>query len=93
VKRLVSSPTVAWFRIGNCALRMFLVAAGLIGFGEMICETERGRPLGISVGIARDSRRVDDDEGFLECLVEEEELPLDGTSRIFKLWPVVGSVV
>jgi hypothetical protein len=79
---------------------MCLVAVGLIGFGDTIWETERGRPLGMSVDSdkARDSRREEDDEEcLLECLLEEEDDLLedlsDGTSRMFSMRPVVDSVV
>jgi hypothetical protein len=95
-KRLVSWSTVAG--AGYCACRMFLVAVGLIGFGDTICDAESGRPLGMLVVETRESRREDDDdevllECLLECLLEEEEVLLDGTSRMFRLRPVVGSVV
>lgn len=97
-KRLVSWSTVAG--AGYCAWRMFLVAVGLIGFGETICDAESGRPLGMLAVETRESRREDDDdddevllECLLECLLEEEEVLLDGTSRMFRLRPVVGSVV
>jgi len=97
---------------------MYLVACGLIGLGDLIWETERGRPLGISTErlSRRDSRRLEDDECLSlddecfddelllcdeECFEEEllfdddlwEEDLSDGTSRIFKTRPVVGSVV
>jgi hypothetical protein len=86
------------------------------GFGDLIWETERGRPLGIStVRLSRrDPRRVLDEECFSrlewclddrslsdeECLDEDDDLDedlcddfSDGTSRMFKTRPVVGSVV
>jgi hypothetical protein len=103
-KRLVRSATVAASRVPYSVSRIALVACGEIGFGETIWETERGRPLGMSVEAARASRRE-------ECLLEEEDLleedledleeledledllEVDGTSRMFKTRPVVGSVV
>lgn len=81
---------------------MYLVADGLIGFGDWILETESGRPLGISREreelSRRDSLRVEEaclEEWDLEELLEEEDLEdfSDGTSRMFKTRPVVGSVV
>lgn len=98
---------------------MYLVACGVIGFGDWICEIERGRPFGMSTErlrlSRRDSRRevdevclsldewcLDEDEDFFseeECLDElvlEEDLWedfSDGTSRMFRTRPVVGSVV
>jgi len=90
------------------------VAWGATGFGDLIWETERGRPLGISVAVSRrDSRRVLDEcfsrlELCLEdrslsdeeCFDEDDDLDddlcddfSDGTSRMFKTRPVVGSVV
>lgn len=50
---------------------MYLVACGVIGFGDLICETERGRPLGMSTDklSRRDSRREEDEE----CLSREDE--------------------
>ena len=75
---------------------MYLVACGVIGLGDWIWLVDKGRPLGIST--VRLSRR----ELCFECL-EEEDLCLDeeeclldfpvGTSRMFKMRPVVGSVV
>jgi hypothetical protein len=58
---------------------MCLVACGEIGFGDLIWETERGRPFGISRAklSRRDSRREEEcllsreDE---ECLEEDEDL-------------------
>jgi hypothetical protein len=93
---------------------MYLVACGAIGLGDLIWETESGRPLGMSRATSRrDSRRLEDEECFSrdeECLDDEvldeecfeDELLLDedlwedlsdGTSRMFKTRPVVGSVV
>jgi hypothetical protein len=79
---------------------MYLVADGLTGFGDWILETERGRPLGMSEADSRrDSLRVEEEvcleEWDLEELLEEEDLEdfSDGTSRMFKTRPVVGSVV
>jgi len=68
---------------------------------------ERGRPLGMSVLAARASRREEEEECLLEeeLLLEEDLddlededdledlLEEDGTSRMFKTRPVVGSVV
>jgi hypothetical protein len=79
---------------------MYLVADGLTGFGDWILETERGRPLGMSEARSRrDSLREEEEvcleEWDLEELLEEEDLEdfSDGTSRMFKTRPVVGSVV
>lgn len=80
------------------------MACGETGFGDLISETERGRPLGISVVAARASRREECLLEELECLLEEDDLPeeddlddlldfSDGTSRMFSTRPVVGSVV
>jgi len=77
---------------------MYLVADGLTGFGDWILVTERGRPVGMAAS-RRDSRRVEeeaclDEEEDLEELLEEDlEDFSDGTSRMFKTRPVVGSVV
>lgn len=92
------------------------MACGETGLGETICDTESGRPLGMSVCRARDSRR-DEDECLLELeclsLLDEEDFDddlceedfeddlleeclsdlSDGTSRMFRTRPVVGSVV
>jgi hypothetical protein len=112
LKRLVSCSTVAWSRVPYSVSRMSLVACGEIGLGDWICEMESGRPFGISVERARDSRReeclleeeclslleeedLDEDlweDDLEEDLLEEEDLE-DGTSRMFKTRPVVGSVV
>jgi hypothetical protein len=104
-KRLVRSATVAASRTPYSVSRIALVACGEIGFGETIWETERGRPFGMSVEAARASRReeeeclLEDDllEEDLDDLLEEEDLEdlleVDGTSRMFKTRPVVGSVV
>lgn len=101
---------------------MYLVACGVIGFGDWIWETERGRPLGMSTERLRLSRRdsrleveeelcfsrdewcfdersflSDDDED--ECFDEldlEDDLCEDfseGTSKMLRTRPVVGSVV
>lgn len=97
---------------------MYLVECGVIGFGDLIWETDKGRPFGISTArlSRRDSRRLEDEECFSrdeecfddeldlwdeECFEEEDELfddddlwdLSDGTSRMFKTRPVVGSVV
>jgi hypothetical protein len=99
---------------------MYLVAWGVTGLGDLISETESGRPLGMSTErlrlSRRDSRLEEDDEECLsfeewdfelevldeECFedrelsLEEEDLCEDfseGTSRMFKIRPVVGSVV
>jgi len=107
-KRLVRSPTVTASRVPYSVSRIALVACGEIGFGDWICETERGRPLGMSVEAARASRREEEEECLLEdlsdlleeeCLLDdllddlEDLLDEDGTSRMFKTRPVVGSVV
>lgn len=88
--------------------RMVFVACGDVGFGDWICEVDRGRPLGMSPVTARDSRREEDEFLLeeLECLPEDDDLDdfddelfedlldlSDGTSRIFNTRPVVGSVV
>jgi len=108
LKRLVISATVAVFRVPYSVSRMSLVACGEIGFGDTIWEVERGRPLGMSVDRARDSRREEEeclleeldlleedlDEEVFEDLEEDFEADLsDGTSRMFNTRPVVGSVV
>jgi len=67
---------------------MCRVAWGVIGFGDWILETDRGRPLGISTDKLKLSRRdsrldldeeeclsLDDDEEW--CFEEEECLSLD----------------
>jgi len=86
------------------------VAWGVMGFGDLICDVDKGRPFGMSTERLRLSRRDSrlleewclDDECFSlleECLDEEcfddEDLEdfSDGTSRMFKTRPVVGSVV
>jgi len=110
-KRLVRSATVTASRVPYSVSRIALVACGEIGFGDWICEMERGRPLGMSVEAARASRREDEEECLLEdlsdlleeeCLLEDlledledlsDLLEDDGTSRMFKTRPVVGSVV
>jgi len=59
---------------------MCLVAWGEMGVGDFICETERGRPFGMSTDMLsrRDSRREEDEcfsrdeECFEEC--EDEDL-------------------
>jgi hypothetical protein len=57
---------------------MYLVAWGVTGFGDWICETESGRPLGMSTVklklSRRDSRRELDEECFS---FEDEEWCLD----------------
>jgi len=98
----------AGVRLPYSASNICFVACGAKGFGHWICETDRGRPLGMSVERARDSRRDDDEECLLECLsledlededLEDEDLEDDlvdfseGTSRMFNTRPVVGSVV
>jgi hypothetical protein len=98
--------TVAASRAPYSVSRIALVACGETGFGDWIWEIERGRPLGMSVLAARASRREEEEECLLEeeLLLEEdlddleddlEDLSLleDGTSRMFKTRPVVGSVV
>jgi hypothetical protein len=104
----VRSATVAASRASYSVSRIALVACGETGIGETICETERGRPFGMSVEAARASRREDeeclledlpdeedlDDLDELEDLEDLEDLPeLGGTSRMFKTRPVVDSVV
>jgi len=104
-KRLVRSATVAASRMPYSVSRIALVACGEIGFGDWIWEMERGRPLGMSVLAARASRREEEEclleeevllEEDLDDLEEddlEDLLEVDGTSRMFKTRPVVGSVV
>jgi len=106
-KRLVRSATVAASRVPYSVSRIALVACGEIGLGDWIWEMERGRPLGMSVLAARASRREEEEECLLEeeVLLEEDLddlededdledlLEVDGTSRMFKTRPVVGSVV
>jgi len=106
-KRLVRSATVAASRVPYSVSRIALVACGEMGFGDWICDMERGRPFGMSVLAARASRREEEEECLLEEEVlleedlddlEEEDdlddlLEADGTSRMFKTRPVVGSVV
>jgi hypothetical protein len=106
-KRLVISATVAASRVPYSVSRIALVACGEMGLGDWIWEMESGRPLGMSVLAARASRREEEEECLLEeeeDLLEEdlddlEEddlddlLEVDGTSRMFKTRPVVGSVV
>jgi hypothetical protein len=67
LKREVNSSTVG---AAKSDWRMFLVACGEIGFGDLIWETERGRPFGMSK--AKLSRRVSRREEE-ECLEEDEE--------------------
>jgi hypothetical protein len=104
-KRLVRAATVAASRVPYSVSRIALVACGEIGFGDWIWEMERGRPLGMSVLAARASRREEEEclleeevllEEDLDDLEEddlEDLLEVDGTSRMFKTRPVVGSVV
>jgi hypothetical protein len=91
-------------RVPYSTSRRALVACGDVGNGDMIWETERGRPLGMPSETARPSWRED------ECLLEEDLLDEDlddleepddledlleedgGTSRMFKMRPVVDSV-
>lgn len=65
---------------------MYFVACGATGFGDLICETESGRPLGMSTAelSRRDSRRVEDEECLdlrslsdEECFDDEDEDDLD----------------
>ena len=83
---------------------MWRVAPGDMGLGALICETERGRPLGMSTErLPRDLCDEDDlcesREWREELLEEEEEEEEDledlclGTSRMFRARPVVGSTV
>jgi hypothetical protein len=66
---------------------MYLVACGVSGFGDLIWETERGRPFGMSTERLRLSRldsRLDDDECLsrLEwCL--DERLSLSDDEECF----------
>jgi hypothetical protein len=104
-KRLVRAATVAASSVPYSVSRIALVACGEIGFGDWIWEMERGRPLGMSVLAARASRREEEEclleeevllEEDLDDLEEddlEDLLEVDGTSRMFKTRPVVGSVV
>jgi len=102
-KREVMSATVVALRVPYSVSRMSLVAWGEIGFGDAIWETERGRPFGMSFEMEvsrRASRREEEEclelEEDLEDLEEddlEDLLEEDGTSRIFRTRPVVGSVV
>lgn len=68
---------------------MYLVACGVSGLGDLIWETERGRPFGISTERLRlsrlDSRREDEDECLSrleECL---ERLSLSDDEECFEL--------
>jgi len=76
LKREVNSSTVG---AAKSDWRMCLVACGEIGFGDLIWETERGRPFGMSTAklSRRDSRR-ELEECLLsreeECLEEDEDL-------------------
>lgn len=73
LKREVNSSTVG---AAKSDWRMFLVACGEIGFGDLIWETERGRPFGMSKAkLSRASRREEEEclEEDEECLDEEEE--------------------
>lgn len=100
---------------------MYLVACGVIGFGDLIWDTESGRPFGMSTErlklSRRDSRRELDELCLLsfedvldrrsedECLEDDDDEVLeddedlweedfsDGTSRMLRMRPVVGSVV
>jgi hypothetical protein len=114
LKREVRASTVAGLSSPYSDSRMCFVACGEMGFGDWICEMESGRPLGMSVERARDSRREEEECLLeLECLLEEDldddlceddfdddlldeecfsDLS-DGTSRMFRTRPVVGSVV
>lgn len=52
------------------------MACGETGLGDLISETESGRPLGMSEARARASRREEEEEECLlelECLLEEED--------------------
>ena len=88
---------------------MNLVAWGVTGFGDLIWETESGRPLGMSTvnWLSRRESRLEEclsreecldrsEECLAELVLEEECLLEDfswGTSRMFRTRPVVGSVV
>lgn len=68
---------------------MYLVACGVSGLGDLICETERGRPFGISTERLRlsrlDSRREEEEECLSlleECL---ERLSLSDEEECFEL--------
>jgi len=69
LKREVNSSTVG---AAKSDWRMCLVAWGEIGFGDLICEVERGRPLGISRAKESRSLRREDEECLEEDLLEEE---------------------
>jgi len=83
LKRLVRASTVG----ALYSWRIYLVAWGVTGFGDWICEMDNGRPFGMSTArlrlSRRDSRREErfSDEEDLEellCLSDEEEcLELD----------------
>jgi hypothetical protein len=73
--------------------RMWRVALGDTGLGALICETDRGRPLGMSP-LADERLLVDEVDLRDDDLLEEEEEDLVlGTSRMFRARPVVGSTV
>jgi hypothetical protein len=98
-KREVISATVVALRVPYSVSRMSLVACGEIGFGDTIWETESGRPLGMSeTEVSRRASRREEEECLeleedLEDLEEDDLLEEDGTSRMFRTRPVVGSVV
>jgi hypothetical protein len=102
-KREVISATVVALRVPYSVSRMSLVACGEIGFGDTIWETESGRPFGmvLETEVSRRASRREEEECLeleedLEDLEEddlEDLLEEDGTSRMFRTRPVVGSVV
>lgn len=59
-----------------------------MGFGETIFEGESARPLAMSADTRRECRFRDEAAGG----APEEDFPA-GTSKMFSLRPVVGSVV
>jgi hypothetical protein len=74
LKREVNSSTVG---AAKSDWRMCFVAWGEIGIGDLICETERGRPLGMSTAkLSRGDSRREEDECFSrdeECFEEWED--------------------
>jgi len=90
LKREVNSSTVGAAKLD---WRMCLVAWGEIGFGDLICETERGRPFGMSTDALsrRDSRREEDecfsrDEECLEEWEDEDLLDEECLEELELLW-------
>jgi hypothetical protein len=83
---------------------MYLVACGVTGLGDWICEVDRGLPFGMSTErlrlSRRDSRREvrlsdDDDDECLDellCLSDDEEcLELDFDDEECFKWPASGT--